>query len=524
MSLFDKIIAGQVQVTNLDATEANTETVVEGFEDVAGDEGVSEEVIETTENSAGEETVTESEELNTELLDTQEDAEEVADVEEEVEEAQEAAVATESFLANLFAAKMTGGLTEVHCELAHEHVNYISGRLGVPAEHVPALDYSTESFATVGGVSMNTEGAIESVKNFFLKILDGILKGIAWIMDKGAQLVSKLFNNFEKMKSYAAKVKEKLDKATAAPKEKSYKSHGGALSLYINGKLSTPSECVAAMQAVADEIAKRWTVQKIGSFGEKIGQATLQTVEEIEKDVDGGMKYAELNNNKSGASKDDHTASADMVVRRTLGASAEEVWKTLPFVGGTPVSSQEAARAGVKLKQSEKCFVSRALPRNKVGVTVVGTSTNDAGEKGHSGRIYSRITNYKVAEKSGDVQIPVQSRADLQAAVAGIEKLLGQMQQIKKLIDATKPVAGKLKTVIWKLRTKYVAISKKAREGRGFMANIRATRVSIMYINDLIGLLREPGTSFSTYVLFEVKGLLDVISKQADLMAPSKDD
>ena len=98
------------------------------------------------------------------------------------------------------------------------------------------------------------------------------------------------------------------------------------------------------------------------------------------------------------------------------------------------------------------------------------------------------------------------------------------MQQIKKLIDATKPVAGKLKTVVWKLRTKYVAISKKAREGRGFMANIRATRVSIMKINDFIGLLREPGTSFSTYVLFEVKGLLDVISKQADLMTPSKND
>ena len=54
------------------------------------------------------------------------------------------------------------------------------------------------------------------------------------------------------------------------------------------------------------------------------------------------------------------------------------------------------------------------------------------------------------------------------------------MQQIKRLIDAAKPAAGKLKNVIWKLRTKYVAISKKAREGRGFMANIRATRVSIM--------------------------------------------
>ena len=72
MSLFDKIIAGQVQVTNLDATEANVEGVVEGFEDVAGDDTGADETIETTENSAGEETVTESEELNTELLDTQE--------------------------------------------------------------------------------------------------------------------------------------------------------------------------------------------------------------------------------------------------------------------------------------------------------------------------------------------------------------------------------------------------------------------------------------------------------------------
>ena len=135
-------------------------------------------------------------------------------------------------------------------------------------------------------------------------------------------------------------------------------------------------------------------------------------------------------------------------------------------------------------------------------------------------RVYSRINNYKVAEKSGDVNIPIQKQADLLAAVAGIEKLLNQMQQIKKLMDAAKPAAGKLKNVIWKLRTKYVAISKKAREGRGFMANIRATRVSIMLVNDMIGMLREPGTSFSTYVLFEVKGLLDVISKQADLLTP----
>ena len=520
MSLFDKIIAGQVQVTNLDATEANTETVVEGFEDVAGDEGVSEEVIETTENSAGEETVTESEELNTELLDTADDAEEVANVEEEVAEAEEAAVATESFLANLFAAKMTGGLTEVHCELAHEHVSYISGRLGVPAEHVPALDFSTESFATVGGVTMNTEGAIESVKNFFLKILDGILKGIAWIMDKGAQLVSKLFNNFEKMKSYAAKVKDKLAKATGTPEESTYKSHGGALSLYINGKLSTPGQCVAAMQSVADEIAKRWSTSKIGQEGAAVGEATLKEVEQIEKNVDRADAYSEKYKTETGATQHEHVKSAGIVFARTVGKTVNSILGSMPFTSGTKVSSQEAKRAGVTLKTSESCYLSTHLPRNKVGVTVIGNSDDNSGAKGNSMRVYSRINNYKVAEKSGDVNIPIQKQADLLAAVAGIEKLLNQMQQIKKLMDAAKPAAGKLKNVIWKLRTKYVAISKKAREGRGFMANIRATRVAIMLVNDMIGMLREPGTSFSTYVLFEVKGLLDVISKQADLLTP----
>lgn len=523
MSLFDKIIAGQVQVTNLDATEANTETVVEGFEDVAGDEGVSEEVIETTENSAGEETVTESEELNTELLDTQEDAEEVAGVEEEVAEAEEAAVATEAFLGNLFAAKLTGGLTEVHCELAHEHVNYISGRLGVPTEHVPALDFSSESFATLGGVTMNTEGAIESVKNFFLKILDGILKGIAWIMDKGAQLVSKLFNNFEKMKSYAAKVKEKLAKATGTPEESTYKSHGGALSLYINGKLSTPGQCVAAMQSVADEIAKRWSTSKIGQEGAAVGEATLKEVEQIEKNVDRADVYSEKFKTETGATQHEHVKSAGMVFARTVGKTINSILGSMPFTSGTKVSSQEAKRAGVTLKTSESCYLSTHLPRNKVGVTIIGNSDDNSGAKGNSMRVYSRINNYKVAEKSGDVNIPIQKQADLLAAVAGIEKLLNQMQQIKKLIDAAKPAAGKLKNVIWKLRTKYVAISKKAREGRGFMANIRATRVAIMLVNDMIGMLREPGTSFSTYVLFEVKGLLDVISKQADLLTPKEE-
>lgn len=100
------------------------------------------------------------------------------------------------------------------------------------------------------------------------------------------------------MKSYAAKVKEKLAKATGTPENSTYKSHGGALSLYIDGKLSTPGQCVAAMQSVADEIAKRWNVSKLGQEGVAVGEATLNEVEQIEKNVDRGTSYAENNNQK----------------------------------------------------------------------------------------------------------------------------------------------------------------------------------------------------------------------------------
>ena len=95
------------------------------------------------------------------------------------------------------------------------------------------------------------------------------------------------------------KLKKNWLKLPVLQKNSTYKSHGGALSLYIDGKLSTPGQCVAAMQSVADEIAKRWNVSKLGQEGAAVGEATLNEVEQIEKNVDRGTSYAENNNQKS---------------------------------------------------------------------------------------------------------------------------------------------------------------------------------------------------------------------------------
>ena len=121
MSLFDQIIAGKVQVTNLDATEDNLDNVdTEGTEVEAGEgaepetqvedttetttETETTEEVETTTDSEGQELVEEADEIETDLLEVEGDEEELQQVEQEVEQAEEAAVATESFLANLFAA------------------------------------------------------------------------------------------------------------------------------------------------------------------------------------------------------------------------------------------------------------------------------------------------------------------------------------------------------------------------------------------------------------------------------------
>ena len=249
MSLFDLIASG-VKVTNLDGTEADVAAIAEETKDeeVAVEQGAGEEpaavepeaaegeaapaaeeapeaVAETgeaaaeepaepvavEEDAAGDEVViADADELNTALLEVQEEEAEYHEGEESVEEAEDS---TESLLKNLYAAKALGGMGIAHAELANEHVRYVGKSLGMSETQLPAMAYSQESFSSAGAIALTTEGAIQSVKDFFVNILNAILDGIAWLVDKAKTLWNKLFANYDRLGKYIASIKEA---ATAA--------------------------------------------------------------------------------------------------------------------------------------------------------------------------------------------------------------------------------------------------------------------------------------------------------------------
>lgn len=511
-------LSADVDGSEFEDTDVDGGDTIEGYEDADSE-------VETSEGSSGEESVlADSEELNTELLDVQEDVSEIEEEEQNTETDLDAAVAVENFLGNLFWTKEQGGLTIQHTDLAVEHVRVIADKIGMPYEYAPDLEYSAESFSTVGGVQMNTEGAIESIKDFFVKILDSILKGIAFIMEKGAQLMSKLFGNYEKLREYAKKVKEKLAKAnsTPGPNDSKYKSAGHRLTLMVAGKIETVQNCVSAIETVAKGLAAGWTPNKQGQIAMNIGGAALSSLEDVEKNIDASLQTIK------GADVSYKDTQAKMV--QTIAAGMSGLVMAMPFTNKT-ITSQEAKRCGVTVKEGEVASISPFLPKNKVIVTVITKAMVDpktativapihgGGKKEVGGRFYSKLNSYKAENKGGSIEIDVENKANLTTALAGLERVFDVMEHVKKLIDAAKPAASKMKTIIWKLRTKYVAISKKAREGRGFMDNLRATRRNITLMKDIVGLLREPGASFSAYVLFTGKALLDIINKQADILS-----
>lgn len=520
MSLFDLILSG-AKVTNLDGTEANVEALdTDGAEVGTTDETEAEETttvdenVETTEDSSGDEVI-ETDELDTELLEVEEEVDELEQREEAVEEGIDAALDTEAFLANLFAAKALGGLSAVHGELATEHVRMIGKRLGFPDEMVPAIDYGVESYSTVGGVALNTEGAIEATKNFFIKILDAILQGIAWIVDKGKQVISKLFNNFDKMLAYVEQVRKKLEAAADTSKEKTYKSAGHAIALTINGKLASPQECIVAVQEVANEISKQWKVDAVAKAGVEIGDVVLKTIEEIERNSEDAAKLTDT------TGKFDAVTKANDLLEVTLNKKRQDIVAAIPYVDSTKASTDDLKRCGIKLQENEQAFISKHMPRNKVCVTIVGDVTKHTASQSQP-RFFSKIVSYKVAEKGGEINIPIQNKSSLFATLTGVENLLRTMKQVKRLIEASQSTVSKLNGIITKLKVKSLAITKKARDGRSVMENFRGCREAIVVVKNIINVLREPGTSFSTYVLFEAKSLLDVLNKQASFLKPEK--
>ena len=224
MSLYDLARAGAF-VTNLSADGENAETITETAPEAEVDtpaEAPAETPVETTETEVtvtetpeGEEVV-DSNELETELLEVQGESETVDDenakveaIEEQIDDAEEAAVATEALIHNLqYTIGYGNGVNMAHAELVREHVNYIGKSLGWDKRDIPNLDYSKESFSTVGAISLTQESILQAAKNMLTKIIQSIIEGVNWVIQQGVNIWNKLFSSFDKMKQTAEKLRD----------------------------------------------------------------------------------------------------------------------------------------------------------------------------------------------------------------------------------------------------------------------------------------------------------------------------
>ena len=515
MSLFDQIIAGKVQVTNLDATEDNLDNVdTEGTEVDAGEgeatetvtetevetttEQEPEEEVETTVDSEGQEVVEEADEIETDLLEVEADEQELQEVTADVEEAEEAAIATEAFLANLFAAKYTGGLSAAHCELAHEHVTYIGRQIKMPAKDMPALDYGRESFATAGAIAMSTEGAIQSVKDFIMKIINGIVSGIKWILGKGRELFNKMFDQLTKLRKYAAKLKEKVENiSTDTPKEAKYKSSKNkwlVCGLDANSiKLNTVVDAANAIKTGTTDLIKGWDVNYT---------ATVST--ENTTIVDNILNELEKNAEKAADTKID-TSSIDKIGQSATAIDIKKFNAVFPFRNPTWLDSESAAVTG-------KIVVNTSIVYPG-GQCLAAIGDNDGNLK----RIYKGSVKSNEMKKHFKEEATISRKSELQQALVTINSALDDCEKIRAMVEKMNPTIKKMESVINKFRMKYITFTKKARDDRSYMQSTKVIRQAVSLIKQQIYLLRAPGEEVVKCALKSTYGVLSVIGLQVKM-------
>ena len=512
MSLFDLIQAGKVRISNEDGVptveeaegveveteetpaETTEETAETPEEETPAETTEEVEEVEVEETPEEEEIVAAGEELDSELLEVQEEQAEVAEVAEEIQEAEEAAVSTEALLANLLAAKAIGSFGIAHCELAQEHLSYVGSRIGADSSEVPAINYGIEGFSSAAAVSLSTESALKAVGDFVVKIIDSILVGISWILDKGKQLFVKLFSNFDKLESYIEKIREEAGKRTNELRDKdgkegeASKSSAAAAAHTVGNKIVSTQECIALIKQEAENIEKNWQVGELAKF-----------VETYAKDAKAAADSMQKNQSATG-----FVTSGDA---KAVSALA----KLLP--AGAKTITGKDAKLGLSLKSNEIAKMGNVLPRNKVIVTIAPSDKFSTAEKGSDARFQSRLQNYK--ENSGaNREVKTLDKAGIDLVLNGAVEIIKVAKAIKANMDKADNALKSAKAIISELRKKYFAIKKEARADRGFLENNRVVRGQISAVKKLIGLMREPGTGFLSYALFELKSLLDYAYSQ----------
>lgn len=603
MSLYDLMRAG-VSITNLDATEDNVAAVADEttVEETQVEEPVTEEVteeVETVETPEGEEVV-ETSELETELLEASGDAEEVAEeqakvdsIEEQIDEAEEAAVATESLIHNLMYTKANGGITPAHAELVHEHVQYIGKQLGWGKRDIPQLDYSMESFSTVGALSLTQESILQAAKNMLTKIIQSIIEGVNWVIQQGVNIWNKLFSSFEKMgdtarklldyansKSGSTELKEGHDKITTPAVKAVYgeKADEGILPSIGTLKETTkemvnnwlPMKIHAQVEELIDGLNANLNggiVKAAEAIGDGAAHVAGNGVVQSAKDTAGAVKDAAQNSfNKA---KDAINGAVDKVknfdyknidikaiaegiksgslnfVKDAVTAISDFATRSTPFID-RDLDKEKLRLYGVELRPSEAAKGSKILPGNRAVVlvypnpkefskaagsvpflnigTIAGALMSDNKVKGFLGTFQNQVKDavggiprleYKMVKldikHDNNMEIKVPKMNELIAAAEGLIELCDDCAKLKKHLDST---AGFYKKAQRKLGLAKNALAVKAKfTGSAIQKVLSAV---LKWVRSALGILREPGASFCSYMVGEVSQLGSLIRTGVD--------
>lgn len=504
------------------------------------DDGGYAETIDSSNSDEGE--VVTSEELSTDLIATQDEATEVENIDENIDQLEEVSVATEAFIDNILFCRETGAANIAVGNMWEKHLSLLSTAYKLPSELLPAINHGYEGYSSATAATISTESVFDSIKDFFVKIIDMIIQGVAWLIDKGAQFISKLFNNVNKMKSYAERLKKDVNRINdSKPLDKDdakYKSAGHAIALMVEGKLVKPAE---AAKLIADEayyLSQKWGVQSIGDVGH---QSLVHAITDIQNGSNVDVSDDDFKSNMEARAKEtDEQLKAIKENKKLSGIKSyapgnlnkfkeffnkmiSDMAHKVPYGDKlTEVSTSKMKDYGCPAIPGARMAHGNILPRNKVIVTfrtrsVTQTDHSDFDSKVDKGeaqfKMFSKLNNYKGANgnKTNEREFDVMAKNDMLAAITQIEKALINIERLKTLMDKIKPVASKIGGLAKKVRMNYLSVTSRQRNGKKFMANIRQTRATVQMCRTCVNLLREPGTGFITYALFEVKSLLDIV-------------
>ena len=490
MSLYDLARSGAF-VSNLSADEENVETITETAPEVEVDTPAEETPVETTETEVtvtetpeGEEVV-DSSELETELLEVQGESEAVDDenakveaIEEQIDDAEEAAVATEALIHNLqYSIGYGNGVNMAHAELVREHVTYIGKSLGWDKRDIPNLDYSKESFSTVGAISLTQESILQAAKNMLTKIIQSIIEGVNWVIQQGVNIWNKLFSSFDKMKQTAEKLRDYAKEKSSFTKLK--EGHEmittpAVKAVYGNETDAGLLPAIGNLREVANELTTNWLPMKIQNDVEEL-------INGVRKNAEGGLlaSAAALYNGAShvmdkgvvqsakdaaSAVKDGVSSAADKAknavssgldslknldikafaqaaasgsldfVKKGVDAVTQFALDCAPFVD-QDLSKDAMKRYGVTLQPSEAVKGSKPLPGSRV-ILLIYPSPMEFAKSGASIQYFSlgNIASALMADNKlkGFVQAASNTAKE---AIGGIPRLEFRLAKLDRITD-----------------------------------------------------------------------------------------